>query len=361
MPVFDFNNTPEEKKEPVCTYTIFRSNAPEASADQPILVLDNSARQWKHHSCGVFENPNKRTAFEFKEEGGAVSADILRIDARFVSLVRWLGEHRINVRLSGENRPEGYAVYRIRETAFGGGTKLSAEDGFLQFMIERLLASSAPSEELEDEDQVENGDEMKLTSLQSITDFLTCAGRTLPDNIQLWARRNLAVARSAEVSPEERRHAQRALSIMMNVQWKHHYFEAIDPEEARRILDEELYGMEKVKQRIIETIIQINRTHTLPAYGLLLVGPAGNGKISDRLRGGPDPEASLDDPGHELHQRSRAAHRKLPGLRQREAGHHHGGFLHGGRVEPRLHHQRAGQGEFRQGQRQSGRRPFNSS
>ncbi|MGX8715796.1 MAG: AAA family ATPase, partial [Lachnospiraceae bacterium] len=41
---------------------------------------------------------------------------------------------------------------------------------------------------------------------------------------------------------------------------------------------EELYGMEKVKQRIIETIIQINRTHTLPAYGLLLIGPAGTGK-----------------------------------------------------------------------------------
>ena len=113
---------------------------------------------------------------------------------------------------------------------------------------------------------------------QSITDFMTCAGRTLPDNIRLWARRNLAVARSHEVSPEERRHAQRALSIMMNVQWKSNYFEAIDPQEARRILDEELYGMESVKQRIIETIIQINRTHTLPAYGLLLVGPAGTGK-----------------------------------------------------------------------------------
>ena len=34
----------------------------------------------------------------------------------------------------------------------------------------------------------------------------------------------------------------------------------------------------RVKQRIIETIIQINRTHTLPAYGLLLIGPAGTGK-----------------------------------------------------------------------------------
>ncbi len=278
MPVFDFSNTPDEKNVSECTYTVFRSSEPEASPDKPIMVLDNTRQSWAHHSCGVFTNPMKRTVFEFKLETGAVSADILRIDARFTSLLKWLGENRINVRLSGENRPEGYAVYRIREIAFGGGSKLSAEDGFLQFMIERLLSSSAPTEEPEDEDRNETGDNMKLTSLQSITDFMTCAGRTLPDNIQLWARRNLAVARSHEVTPEERRHAQRALSIMMNIQWKHNYFEAIDPKEARRILDEELYGMERVKQRIIETIIQINRTHTLPAYGLLLVGPAGTGK-----------------------------------------------------------------------------------
>ena len=261
-----------------CTYTTFQSNEKETSPEKPIMILDNSSRQWKHHSCGIFTNPIKRTSFEFKEEDGTFSADIISIDSRFVSLLKWLGENHINVRLSGQNQENGYAVYKIRETAFGGGTKLSAEDGFLQFMIERLLASSAPAEAVEEEDEEETGDEMKLTSIQSITDFMTCAGRTLPDNIRLWARRNLAVARSHEVSPEERRHAQRALSIMMNVQWKSNYFEAIDPQEARRILDEELYGMESVKQRIIETIIQINRTHTLPAYGLLLVGPAGTGK-----------------------------------------------------------------------------------
>ena len=279
MPVFDFNNTPEKNKTPECTYTTFRSNEGETSPEKPILYLDNKKCRWKHHSCGVFTNPVHRTSFEFKEEQqGTVSADILKIDARFVSLIRWLGENRISVRLSGENQEEGYAVYKIRETAFGGGTKLSAEDGFLQFMIGRLLSSSAPEEAVEEEDEDEAGDEMKLTSIQSITDFMTCAGRTLPDNIRLWARRNLAVARSHEVSQEERRHAQRALSIMMNIQWKNNYFESIDPEEARRILDEELYGMERVKQRIIETIIQINRTHTLPAYGLLLVGPAGTGK-----------------------------------------------------------------------------------
>lgn len=278
MPVFDFNNSPQDGKDPECTYKVFYSNESETSAEHPILVLDNSAGELKHHSSGMFINPIRRTAFGFKGESGTVSADILQIDARFVSLLKWLGENHINVRLSGAAREDGYAVYKIREIAFGGGVKLSAEDGFLQFMIERLLASDAPSEELPDEDEEEAGDSMKLTSIQSITDFITCAGRTLPDNIRLWARRNLAVARSHEVSAEERRHAQRALSIMMNIQWKGNYFEAIDPDEARRILDEELYGMEHVKQRIIETIIQINRTHTLPAYGLLLVGPAGTGK-----------------------------------------------------------------------------------
>ena len=278
MPVFDFNDVSDERNHAECTYTTFRSDAGEATPEQPILLLDNHSRQWKHHSIGVFTNPVKRSSFEFEEEDGKFSADILEIDARFVSLLRWLGENHINVRLSGKNREDGYAVYKIREIAFGGGTKLSAEDGFLQFMMERLFASHAPEEIEEDEDYEEVGDEMKLTSLQSITDFMTCAGNTMPENIRLWARRNLAVARSHEVSPEERRHAQRALSIMMNIQWKNNYFESIDPVEARRILDEELYGMEKVKQRIIETIIQINRTHTLPAYGLLLVGPAGTGK-----------------------------------------------------------------------------------
>lgn len=278
MPVFDFKNTTTDKKVAECTYTTFHSNENTPSPENPILLIDNSEQKWEHNSYGIFTNPVKRTTFEFKENGGTISADILKIDSRFVSLLRWLGENHINVRLSGENREDGYAVYKIRETTLGNGSKLSAEDGFLQFMIDRLLASSAPENETADEDLDEAGDDMKLTSIQSISDYLTCAGGTLPDNIRLWARRNLAVARSHEVTQEERRHAQRALSIMLNIQWKSNYFESIDPVEARRILDEELYGMERVKQRIIETIIQINRTHTLPAYGLLLAGPAGTGK-----------------------------------------------------------------------------------
>ena len=277
MPVFDFTHTPDEKKPAECTYTVFYSNEQHPTADNPLMVLERLEEGSCHHPVGLITNPIKKTAFEYTGQNGTVSANILKMDARYVGLFKWLGESHIKVRLTGENREEGYVVYKVREVGFGGGTKLSAEDGFLQFMIERLLASDAPAD-IEESDDEEDGDNMKLTSLQSIVDFMNCAGRTLPDNVRLWARRNLAVARSTEVTAEERRHAQRALSMMMNIQWKSNYFEAIDPKEARRILDEELYGMEPVKQRIIETIIQINRTHTLPAYGILLVGPAGTGK-----------------------------------------------------------------------------------
>lgn len=278
MQVFDFKDTPVEGQEAVCTYETFKSWETVATAETPIMIIDNKAGVLKHHSNGMFINPIKRTAFEYHDGEANSSFDILKIDSRFTSLYKWLGENHIKVKLSGKVTEEGYAVYRIREQAFGDSSKLSSSDGFLQYMIERLLQSDPPSEEERDEEAELQGDSMKLTSIQSITDFIACAGKTLPENIQEWARRNLAVTKSNEVSPEERRHAQRALSMMMSINWKNNSFAPIDPVEAKKILDEELYGMEKVKQRIIETIIQINRTHTLPAYGLLIVGPAGTGK-----------------------------------------------------------------------------------
>lgn len=279
MPVFDFKDKPDSN-ESVCTYTTFKSWSNTASPENPIMIIANPDNKFTHHTNGMFINPIKRTSFELHDDGEKSAYDIVKIDSRFTSLYKWLGENHIKVRLSGVLTGEGYCVYKIREQAFLNHSKLSSGDGFLQYMIERLLSSDPPSEEVTDENEENDsdGDGMKLTSIQSITDFIACAGKTLPENIQVWARRNLVVAKSNEVSPEERRHAQRALSTMMSINWKNNYFASIDPIEAKRILDEELYGMEKVKQRIIETIIQINRTHTLPAYGLLIVGPAGTGK-----------------------------------------------------------------------------------
>ena len=279
MPVFDFNNDKKEAVHAEKTYELFYTDNKFADKDHPIMILDNSSGILAHHSHGIFQSPTAGTAFTEGDSKNGETCNILRVDARFEDLVKWLGDNHIMVILSGYDTPSGYAVYKIQETGISvRGTKLSGENGFLQFMITRLLQSEAPSPVKADIDVVDDADDMKITSIQSITDYITCAGGTLPENIRIWARRNLAVAKSSEVTPEERRHAQRALSMMLNIQWKNTNFEPIDPIEAKRILDEELYGLNSVKQRIIETIIQINRTHTLPAYGILLIGPAGTGK-----------------------------------------------------------------------------------
>jgi len=279
MPVFDFNAKKEENAQIEYTYSVFKSDRNDADKDHPIIVISNKSGRLVHHSSGMFTSPVKGSSFVLDNDKEEISEDILKIDSRFINLVKWLGENHIMVRLSGANTDEGYCVYKIQEMGISvRGAKLAGENGFLQFMMQRLFQSNPPSDEDVDIEDMEDADNMKMTSIQSITDFLSCAGNTLPENIRLWAKRNLAIARSSEVTPEERRHALRALSIMLSIHWKNDYFEAIDPLKARQILDEELYGMEKVKQRIIETIIQINRTHTLPAYGLLLIGPAGTGK-----------------------------------------------------------------------------------
>lgn len=59
MPVFDFSNSPEKAKVSECTYTVFRTNAPFTSPDQPILILDTKEKAFPHHPCGIFTNPGQ--------------------------------------------------------------------------------------------------------------------------------------------------------------------------------------------------------------------------------------------------------------------------------------------------------------
>ncbi len=103
----------------------------------------------------------------------------------------------------------------------------------MQFMIETITVQPALHAETEEEVDAElevMGDDMKLTSLQSISDFMTCAGRTLTGQYQTCGPEEIWRLHGPRRCPRKSaRHAQRALSIMMNVQWKSNYFEAIDP------------------------------------------------------------------------------------------------------------------------------------
>ena len=253
LKVFDFNSKSEPEKKPgEKTYVLFKSDKDEVSKDDPIMVLSDPDKLMKHHEIGTFTNPVKYTAFRFDKDGDRYETEILRMDDRFEKLYEWLANSSTTLKLSGRHTDEGYAIYRMHAVSMTGELR-SETDGFVQLVIQRLLSSDIEEEEtdLDDDDAVEEDENLILTDINSMQDFVVCAGRVLPSNIRKWAVRNMTVQKSTAISPDERRHAQRALSMMLNIQWKGSYFEAIDPVQAR---------------------------HTLPAYGLLLAGPAGVGK-----------------------------------------------------------------------------------
>ena len=51
MPVFDFSGASDKKTgvQSECTYTTFQSNEKETSPEKPIMILDNSSRQWRRY------------------------------------------------------------------------------------------------------------------------------------------------------------------------------------------------------------------------------------------------------------------------------------------------------------------------
>ena len=286
---FDFSDTSEEKAAPqkgvagkeAFTFQTYEQDSTVADEKHPILIIEDKAQTLVHHVSGRFYRFDEKISFEYGRSSDQLYAAINSIDSRFVKLIFFLADNHTDVRLSGHIVGDNYCVYKIRAVDAAGLRRLTSEDGFLQNVINRLLASKPPKEEKRTDEAIGEksvAEKIRMSDVTGMENFLKVASSVLPENIAVWAKRNLMMARSQSISPDERRHAMRALAMMLNIHWQDAYFPAIDPIAARKILDENLYGMDKVKQRIIETIIQINRTHTLPAYGLLLCGPAGVGK-----------------------------------------------------------------------------------
>ena len=116
MAVFDFNQTKKDTVKAEKTYELVYTSEKISDATHPIMILEDASKKLVHHSNGMFLAPTKGTAFVYDEEGEESSHDIKKLDARFENLMKWLGENRIMVCLSGQSTEEGYAVYKILET-----------------------------------------------------------------------------------------------------------------------------------------------------------------------------------------------------------------------------------------------------
>ncbi len=70
------------------------------------------------------------------------------------------------------------------------------------------------------------------------------------------------------------------LDTLLELPWNEHTKERVNVEVARKVLDKDHYGLEKVKERILETIAVRQFAPEMPPQILCLVGPPGVGKTS---------------------------------------------------------------------------------
>jgi ATP-dependent Lon protease len=102
----------------------------------------------------------------------------------------------------------------------------------------------------------------------------------LPEDVQKVAHKELE--RLSQMSPAVAEYAitRNYLDWLINLPWNKSTVDTLDIASATRILDEQHYGLEKVKERLLEFIAVIKLKQDLKGPILCLVGPPGVGKTS---------------------------------------------------------------------------------
>jgi len=101
----------------------------------------------------------------------------------------------------------------------------------------------------------------------------------LPDEVRTQARRELRKLEASGNNNSEAHIIRNYLDLIIDLPWKS-VPKDIDMSEARRILDQHHFGMEKVKERIIQHLAVLKIQNEKQGSILLLVGPPGTGKTS---------------------------------------------------------------------------------
>jgi ATP-dependent Lon protease len=121
----------------------------------------------------------------------------------------------------------------------------------------------------------EGGEEDEVEELRS---KLRAAG--LPDEVLKVARKQLGRMGAMQPQSAEYNVTRTYLEWIADLPWSRTTAEALDVDETRRCLDEDHYGREKVKKRIIEYVAVRKLAGARKAPILCFIGPPGVGKTS---------------------------------------------------------------------------------
>ena len=126
--------------------------------------------------------------------------------------------------------------------------------------------------------QLGEGEEGKAAEMAELEKAITDAG--MPKEVEEAARKELRRLQRMPESAAEYGMVRTYLDWLIELPWKLPEESPIDIVQARRILDEDHYGLEKVKRRIVEFLAVRKLAPTGKAPILCFVGPPGVGKTS---------------------------------------------------------------------------------
>jgi ATP-dependent Lon protease len=126
--------------------------------------------------------------------------------------------------------------------------------------------------------QLGEGEDGKVAEMAELDKAISGAG--MPKEAEEAARKELRRLQRMPESAAEYGMVRTYLDWLIELPWKLPEEQAIDIQEARRILDQDHYGLEKVKRRIVEYLAVRKLAPLGKAPILCFVGPPGMGKTS---------------------------------------------------------------------------------
>ena len=124
----------------------------------------------------------------------------------------------------------------------------------------------------------ELGEEDEDSEIQSYTDRI--CGLCLEESVEKKLLKDVDRLKKQPFGSAEGAVLRNYLDTVLELPWNHRTKERVDVSVARRILEQDHFGLEKVKERILETIAVRQMAPKMPPQILCLVGPPGVGKTS---------------------------------------------------------------------------------
>ena len=207
-------------------------------------------------------------------------------DPRLSNLLTWLAERNETMLLTGrrdKKNPDLFCVWGLdpggpgsaMPAIFAKEKQTDLTPAKLNAMIRHFgFETAGPDLTVQDSNaEFQTEEELRL--------LLRVCGEAYPPEIRAWAERTLDQCEKIwSGTDREKQHAVRSLTYALNISWNVRSLNLPSLGEARQIMDSTFYGLEPVKQRILEVLAQMKRTGTMPSWGILLDGPAGVGKTS---------------------------------------------------------------------------------